>query len=635
MDSVFATGLGPILVLWIGALVLYVLDQLFEPQDHGTAEIVVLFLALGFLFNARAQVGVPVPLGQSLADLNWPGLAPYLVVERDSWLLSLLVLGLATAISFTSLGKPNRGRRLSLAAPARLALLGAVLLYLAAGDWVTLAAAWGLVDLALLYIANLRPAGPDSARQHRLGWTLVLSLLGPILVVTALALWQASGATAWVNRTGTLPIAGLYPRRPIARAATLLAIAGLLRLMPPPLPSWQSATVNTAEQDGEGETHPGSALLVTLVPALLGAYYWARLAGWGALTEARWTNWLPLWGGLLLLIAAVRAWSANDPESLVARLQTYASATMLLIAGSSASAPVNTAWPMLVGASAVLGTSTLYAAWRQGQYLDPFDTTTYWRVAPMAVAILSLAGLPFLAGFPTRVALYWAIFTAKHWLALLAMIAGEALYLSAALRLLFELEAVPDPESVAVDDLPSPQRAEGLEEGMDGLPSPRWGELEGGVERDVPPLSPDGTWWQRVATWARGIAWQNAARYGGAATLALATVALGLMPRPLCGDGLGTWWRLPTLPMWAALLLPVIGAVVLYRAQDQILRAVGAWWPWVERHLSLDAFYRGAGRLLQSLGTLVWNGTLLIEGAGYMAWVVLVCLLILLFVISR
>jgi hypothetical protein len=631
-DSIFATGLGPILVLWIGALVFYVLDQLFEPQDRGTAEIVVLFLALGFLAHARTQIGIPLSFGQPLVALHWPGLAPYFVIERDSWLLSLLVLGLAIATSFTSLGKPTQGRA------ARLVLLGAALLYLVAGDWVTLAAAWGVVDLALLVIANARLAQPDSARARRLGWTVVLSLLGPVLVVAALALWQAGGATAWVNRSSALPIAGLSPRRPIARAATLLAIAGLLRLMPPPLPSWQSVLANNGEQepvasrkDGfaadllEDEAHPGSTLLVTLMPALLGAYYWSRVAGWGALTAARWTNWLPLWGGLLLLLVAVRAWSADDPEHLVACLHGYAGAVVLLIAGSGTSVPVHAAWPMLVGASAVLSTSTLYVAWRQGQYLDAFDPSTYWRVAPMAVAMLSLAGLPFIAGFPTRVALYWATFTAQRWPALLATIAGEALYLSAAMRLLFELEAVTD----GVDDLPPLQEAGGPMQGLDDLSSSQGGELEGDT------LSSHTPRWQRLASWARAAAWDDAARYGAAALLALAIVALGLVPRSLSGDGLGTWWRLPTLPVWAALLLPIMGAVVLYRTQDRILHAVGTWWPWVERHLSLDAFYRSAGRLLRSLGTLIWNGTLVVEGAGYMAWVALVCLLVLLFVISR
>jgi len=226
----------------------------------------------------------------------------------------------------------------------------------------------------------------------------------------------------------------------------------------------------------------------------------------------------------------------------------------------------------------------------------------------MAVGLLSLAGLPLTAGFPARIALYWSAFTAKHWLALLALIAGEALYLSAALRLLLELESVPDPESHDPD---------GSAAGDEATPAPAAG------------------WWRRVATWARWVAGQDNVRYGAAAMLALASVALGLAPRALSGDGLGTWWRLPTLPMWAALLLPVIGSIVLHRSQDQILRVTGTWWPWVERHLSLDALYRGVGRLAQSLGTLVWGATLLVEGAGYMAWVALVCLLVILFIISR
>jgi len=594
MDSVFSTGLGPILVLGIGALVFYALDTFLEPQDRGTAEIMVLVLALGFLFNARTQIGIPLSFGQPMADLGWPGLVPYLVVERETWLLSLLVLGLAITTSFSSLARPTRGRS------ARLALLGAVLLYLAAGDWVTLAFAWGLVDVGLLCVVNTGLATADSPRRHQLGWTAALGLLAPMLVVAGLAVWQTSGASAWVNRAGALPIAGLSPRRPAPRAATLLAIAGLLRLMPPPLPSWQSAI----EQDQEGETHPTSSFLLTLIPALLGAYYWARLAGWGTLAVARWTSWLPLWGGLLLLIAAARAWAARDPANLAARLQAHAGAVVLLISGAGGSA----SWPLLVGASAVLGTSTIYLAWKQCQHLDLFGTRTYWRVVPMAVGLLSLAGLPLTAGFPARIALYWSAFTAEHWLALLALIAGEALYLSAALRLLLELESVPGPESHDPD---------GSAAGDEAAPAPAAG------------------WWRRVATWARWVAGQDMVRYSAAATLALASVALGLAPRALSGDGLGTWWRLPTLPMWAALLLPVIGSIVLYRSRDQILRVTGTWWPWVERHLSLDALYRGAGRLTQSLGTLVWGGTLLVEGAGYMAWVVLVCLLVILFIISR
>lgn len=613
MDGVFSTGLGPILVLWIGALVFYILDTYLDPQDRGAAEVVVLVLALGFLIGTSRQIGVALPFGQGMADLAWPGLTPYLVLERDTWLLSLLVLGLAITSALSFVGRTTAGRS------ARLASLGAVLLYLAAGDWVTLAFAWGLVDLALLWIVNAGLGPADLTQRRRLAWTAALGLLAPILVVAALALWQASGATAWVHRAGVVPVAGLLPRRPPTRAATLLAVAGLLRLMPSPLPSWGSVTERSRDRrksaiveptgavgdDGASESFFPSSLLLSLLPALLGAYYWARLAGWGALALARWTSWLPLWGGLLLLVGAVRAWAAPGPADMAARLQTLVPAVVLLISGSGG----GTSWPILVGASAVLGTSTVYLAWTQCQRLDLLDASTYWRAAPMTVGLFSLAGLPFSTGLPARVALYWSAFTTKQWPALLAMIAGETLYLSAGLRLLLELEAEPEPDSTSE---PGPHAAESQTAGAEA-PARSAGTLR---------------WLQQAAE-------PDNIRYGAAAVLALACLILGWAPRALSGDGLGTWWRLPTLPIWAAILLPVVGAIVLYRSQDQILRLTSTWWPWIEQHLSLDALYRGAGRLARSLGTLTWGATMLIEGAGYMAWIVLVCLIILLFVVSR
>jgi hypothetical protein len=349
--------------------------------------------------------------------------------------------------------------------------------------------------------------------------------------------------------------------------------------------------------------HPLSWLLLAMLPALLGAYYWARLSGWGTLAVARWTAWLPLWGGLLLLIGAVRAWAAPGPAELAARLWAMVPAVVLLIVGPDGRA----AWPMLVGTSAVLAMSAVYLGWTACQYLDLFDPGTYWRAAPTAVGLLSLAGLPFTAGMAARVALYWSSFSGEQWLALLAMVAGEALYLSAGLRLLLELEPGAQTEGpvMAVD--------QGPEEGAPAIAST----------------------WQRVREWVRGTAKGERIRYGAAAALALASLALGWAPGVLSGSGFGTWWRLPTLPIWAALLLPVVGAIVLYRSQDPILNVTSTWWPWIEQHLSIEALYRGAGRLVHSLGTLTWGATMLVEGAGYMSWIVLVCLLLLLFVLSR
>ena len=82
MESPFSTILGPILVLWIGALVFYALDRFLQPQDRGVAEAIVLALAVGFALGARSQVGVPVEFGPPLAELGWEGMPPFLVASQ-------------------------------------------------------------------------------------------------------------------------------------------------------------------------------------------------------------------------------------------------------------------------------------------------------------------------------------------------------------------------------------------------------------------------------------------------------------------------------------------------------------------------------------------------------------------------
>jgi hypothetical protein len=123
--------------------------------------------------------------------------------------------------------------------------------------------------------------------------------------------------------------------------------------------------------------------------------------------------------------------------------------------------------------------------------------------------------------------------------------------------------------------------------------------------------------------------------YGASALVALGILILGFVPRISSGTGLGGWMRLLALPTWAALLLPVVGAVFVYRSRGRVLSVWSAWWPLFERVLSLDGVYRSVARALQVVGSALWGGMLLVEGAGYVASVVLVCLVVLLFVIAR
>jgi hypothetical protein len=127
--------------------------------------------------------------------------------------------------------------------------------------------------------------------------------------------------------------------------------------------------------------------------------------------------------------------------------------------------------------------------------------------------------------------------------------------------------------------------------------------------------------------------------YGAGAILALGIVVLGFVPRlpdrTSSLPGLGDWLSLPTLPVWAALLLAVVGAYVVYRSRDTFLNLTQGWGSLIERLFGFRWLYRAIETVSQHVGALIWGSAQVVEGAGYMAWVALVCLVILLFVIAR
>jgi hypothetical protein len=272
----------------------------------------------------------------------------------------------------------------------------------------------------------------------------------------------------------------------------------------------------------------------------------------------------------------------------------------LILIGAALGIPAT--WMLLIGVMAVVTMSALYVAWIYCQHLDLFDVDSWWRAAPTTVVLLCLVGLPLTIGFPARVALYHAILDTQRWLVLPIAIAAEALFVSAMLRLLLDLESVPDP---------------GLAPAIKGTAK----------EKGRP--------WRSILAWVRRVDWPRELRYGAGAALALGTLILGVAPGLLSAPGLGTWFALPTLPMWAALLLPVVGAIVLYRAQDSVLDVIGAWWPVAESVLSAEPLYRAVEGTFAYIGAAIWGSSQVVEGAGYMAWVALACLVIYLFIISR
>jgi hypothetical protein len=259
----------------------------------------------------------------------------------------------------------------------------------------------------------------------------------------------------------------------------------------------------------------------------------------------------------------------------------------------------------LLASSLVLGVCGLLVAWSQCQHLDIFDARTYWRAVPMLVLLFSLAGVPLTVGFAARIAIHSALYTGRRWLALLLWIGGEALFLGALLRVFFELECVPD-----------------------------WDD----EDQETPPFSlPENwpSWLNNLVRRVRNIEWGEEMGYAAGAIVALVVIVLGFTPRTLSGTGLGGWFLIPTLPVWAAMLLPVVGALAAYRSRDRLLDLAADWWPFFDRLRPGEGIARGIENVLHYVSTFIWGGTLVVEGAGYMAWVLLVCLVIVLFAISR
>jgi hypothetical protein len=616
--------LGPILVLWFSALILHLLDYFVKLEDRGIAEAGALLISLGFLIAVRLQVGRPLYLGPAVSASS-ERVPPFLIAGNTTWVLALILLGGAWIASLASLGQPAaRGRS------GRLAVLGAGLGFFFAGDWATLAMFWVLVDVCLLYTlvqeqarsleepeAGAEGGGEPSASETvpaggargTLGWTAVLSLGGAMALGLVILLWRHAGGGTWVDpysvfgQVRSAPLDSGLATNLKPYLATLGVLVVLLRLMPFPLPSWHAH----AREAGPGrlaERTPPLAQVVRLaIPTLLGAYLWTRLAQWGIVEQSSLVRMvLPWWAGLIMLVAGTKAWSAAEPGQLVACANDYVLGFMLL--GMGLNLPV--VWQLFIGVCVVLTACTLFVGWTQTHYLNPFEPHSYWLALPAAWALLSLGGIPLTAGFPARVGIYKALFAGERWPLLLLILAGEAAFLGALLRILFDVERVTRREG---DQVPEEQQEdqEDLEE--------------------AEPLTE-----QAQAPRTQGAAWQREVRLGAGIALSLGVLILGTFP-VLPIPGLGFWLTLPTLAIWAAWLLPLVGAAALYRSQDAILPVLEAWWPVIRRIFRLDRLYKAVQTALGYVGVMFWGGTQVVEGAGYMAWALLVCLVILLFIL--
>lgn len=611
---VFSTLLIPILVLWISSLVLYVVDRFLDPQDRGTVEVGVLVVATALLLATHSHINHPLLLG-NLGNKDIPS---FLVVGKTSWLLALLLSMCMLVASLLSWGQSAAGR------VGRLATLGSAWLFFFAGDWATLALAWVLVDTSLLFTLGQR-----QKRVEPLVWSGVLSLAGAAILGVALLLWQQADGSVWVDPSATLPIETIAASNVPPKVAGLLVLAAVLRLVPFPLPMWQ-----TTDSRDDSEPVPATQIMAFVVPMLLTVTLWTRLAQWNVLSHsASWLSVLGIWAGIGLLINAFRSWNAHDPGSVISFVRIYGGLYLLL--GASLGLPAG--WQLLVGINLVLSLSVISISWQQCQYLDLRYPHSYWRAVPAGLGVLSLAGIPLLIGFPARIAIYWTIFQTHKWFLMLGLMVAEAMVVGTLMRTVLDVETMPPDISPALDQETAEEKEPLSASKKDSILTflsttwARWNNKLVPFFQDIVPSS--------LLHMLDKINWPREIAYFAASSLAIGILILGVGPGLLeTGDtsqGLAYWFSMPRLPVWAALLLPIVAGIVLYRQRDVTLSLVQDWWPLVERLIAADWAVRVVEKELEQIRALIWGATQVVEGAGYMAWVLVVCLVLLLLVISR
>ena len=201
---------------------------------------------------------------------------------------------------------------------AGLLLTGAAIIFVLAGNLLTLAGAWLFMDLATL----AAPRWLQTSRTAPRVQALALNYLGGVLVFLAgiTALSQNPGLAGQVWTPGTL--APLSPRffevGWAVNPAVLLALAAYVRLGAYPF----------HRNIPDAGSTPLAAWL-RLTPLAVGAYLLARAASLVVAAPLSGPSWT-LVTGLATLIAAVLAWLAVSHDDTVRWLAVYAASGILL-----------------------------------------------------------------------------------------------------------------------------------------------------------------------------------------------------------------------------------------------------------------------------------------------------------------
>ena len=386
---------------------------------------------------------------------------------------------------------------------------------------------------------------------------------------------------ALVTAALALRLEGRFPSLDLAlsspRALALVTVAILVRLGVYPLYFWLPRQV---------EGSPAARAWLHLIPVATGLWLPARVF---ALVNGPWP-WpafcLTL-GGVGFLAAAILAWGETRSERITSWviLAQLGYSLVLITLGTP---PTPIAINLLLGAGLLFVAPSFAASWRR---VSTGWGRWQWAVEiPTAVGVAMLAGVPGTLGFAGRTALYRALLIQGPTSLLAISLLAESLVVAALLHAWFTA------------DIDAQEEAESTDHALD-----RWSVL------------------------------------GAVVLLAGAGLLVGLHPPLLARlfsgvvtlPSLFTLLRGITLAQASALALPLVGGIALYRYRAEVWNQVASYWNITATVLRLEWLARAVSTPWSAGRELMHAAGEIGAGQGYLGWVTLIGLLVLLFVLTR
>jgi len=565
--------IGPAMVLLAGAITELIIGRWLRRPGWLTGLALFFVAAAGLLWlGLRLQPVVPIysrpwqPLLQNGANLLWVG-------DGWNWYISgliLLVGGLGIMLELNNPHSTERHQRfyIQTTLAIHMSVLAGALLFVGSGNLLTAILTWVAMDLFIL----LRPQIVSSARTHP-DAQAVARRSGETDIRRRLQRSQTKGLSllgAFLLLIALLPAGPGGPAEPLQggslppETVALILLAAAIRAGLYPVHFWLTPSDKSRVDLAE-------RFLDQMVPVLAGLW----LMGWAMDLGAQVFLLRPevLFIFLLSLLgSALAAWTASDQS-------TYSTFVLITSAGVASLVGALSFDP---GPNALIWPTTVFALggglWLVGSQVW---RSTGWQF-PVSIGALALAGAPFTPGFLTQPSL------------------ARLLIAGSVFALLFILY-------VLVQSLLIATMLRSWEGRWTG---PINGRTPGAVARML------------VASLALGLP------LAVAGFLPRMVATLASLPDsipPLLGNPPSV---VAETPVWVTLAIPLALGIGLVWVRPRLWPRLGNWPPRVSRFTQLEWLFDLGWWGVSYVSGLWGNSVRVLEGAGYMGWVLVILLIV-------